>query len=94
VNKTELIAQVCQRADVTRHTAENCIEATFDALAAAMAKGEDTNIRGFGIFTSRTRAPRQGRNPRTGEPIRIGERRYPVFLSCRSLKDDMDGYFE
>jgi DNA-binding protein HU-beta len=92
VNKAELIAQVCQRADVTRTTAENCIEATFDVLAAAMAMGEETNIHGFGVFTTRTRGPRNARNPRTGETIRLGERRYPVFLSCRALKDDMDGY--
>lgn len=96
MNKAELIAQVCQRADVTRATAENCIEATFDAIAAAMALGEDTSIRGFGVFTSKTKAPREARNPRTGQVIRLGERRYPVFLSAKALKDDImsNGYIE
>jgi DNA-binding protein HU-beta len=92
VKKAGLVAEVALRADVTRKTAENCIEATFDAIAAAMANGEECKIAGFGTFSSREYDARHGRNPRTGERIEIEARRYPAFRAARSLKDDMIEY--
>lgn len=94
MNKAGLINEVCMRAEVTRRTAENCIEATFDAIAAAMADGEECKINGFGVFTSREQDARTVRNPRTGERLSIEARRYPTFRAYRSLKDGVvaNGY--
>ena len=73
MNKTELIAAVAEKADLSKKDAEAAITATVDAIAEALTQGEKVQLVGFGSFEVKTRAARVGRNPRTGEEIPISE---------------------
>ena len=79
MNKTELIAAVAEKADLSKKDAEAAITATVDAIAEALTQGEKVQLVGFGSFEVKTRAARVGRNPRTGEEIPISEAKLPVF---------------
>ena len=71
MNKTELIAAVAEKADLSKKDAEAAITATVDAITEALTQGEKVQLVGFGSFEVKTRAARVGRNPRTGEEIPI-----------------------
>ena len=73
MNKTELIAAVAEKADLSKKDAEAAITATVDAITEALTQGEKVQLVGFGSFEVKTRAARVGRNPRTGEEIPISE---------------------
>ena len=87
MNKTELIAAVAEKADLSKKDAEAAITATVDAIAEALTQGEKVQLVGFGSFEVKTRAARVGRNPRTGEEIPISEAKLPVFKAGKALKD-------
>ena len=87
MNKTELIAAVAEKADLSKKDAEAAITATVDAITAALTQGEKVQLVGFGSFEVKTRAARVGRNPRTGEEIPISEAKLPVFKAGKALKD-------
>lgn len=65
------------------------IDAFFDLIVSQLVKGEDVKISGFGNFQIRTKAPRPGRNPRTGEAIPIEARRVVTFHASQKLKDQI-----
>ena len=83
MNKTELIAAVAEKADLSKKDAEAAITATVDAITEALTQGEKVQLVGFGSFEVKTRA----RNPRTGEEIPISEAKLPVFKAGKALKD-------
>ena len=87
MNKTELIAAVAEKADLSKKDAEAAITATVDAIAEALTQGEKVQLVGFGSFEVKTRAARVGRNPRTGEEIPISEAKLPVSKAGKALKD-------
>ena len=87
MNKTELIAAVAEKADLSKKDAEAAITATVDAIAEALTQGEKVQLVGFGSFEVKTRAARVGRNPRTGEEIPISEAKLPVFKAGKAPKD-------
>ena len=87
MNKTELIAAVAEKADLSKKDAEAAITATVDAMTEALTQGEKVQLVGFGSFEVKTRAARVGRNPRTGEEIPISEAKLPVFKAGKALKD-------
>ena len=87
MNKTELIAAVAEKADLSKKDAEAAITATVDAITEALIQGEKVQLVGFGSFEVKTRAARVGRNPRTGEEIPISEAKLPVFKAGKALKD-------
>ena len=87
MNKTELIAVVAQNAGMTKKDAERAVNATIDAIAANLAKGEKVQVSGFGSFEVKTREARVGRNPRTKETIQIPASRQPIFKAGKALKD-------
>ena len=87
MNKTELIAAVAEKADLSKKDAEAAITATVDAITEALTQGEKVQLVGFGSFEEKTRAARVGRNPRTGEEIPISEAKLPVFKAGKALKD-------
>ena len=87
MNKTELIAAVAEKADLSNKDAEAAITATVDAITEALTQGEKVQLVGFGSFEVKTRAARVGRNPRTGEEIPISEAKLPVFKAGKALKD-------
>ena len=87
MTKTELIAAVAEKAGLTKKDSERVVSATFEAIAASLAKGERVQVSGFGIFEVKTREARTGRNPRTKETIQIPATKAPVFKASKALKD-------
>jgi len=91
VNKGELVISVANRAGMTRKLAEEAVTAVFDSITDALAAGDRVALAGFGSFEVRERAARIGRNPQTGEEIRIEAARVPAFRPGQPLKDRVAG---
>lgn len=87
MNKTELIAAVAEKTGMTKKDAERVINATIETITASLVKGDKVQISGFGIFETKKREARVGRNPRTKETIQIPATRLPVFKASKALKD-------
>ena len=86
MTKNELIAAVAGRASLTKTSAASAVDATFDAITAALKKGGEVKIMGFGNFKVVKRAAREGRDPRTGTPVKIKAARRPKFSAGKGLK--------
>jgi len=91
VNREELAARIADRAGVQRRVANTVMTAVFDTISEALGEDEKITIAGFGTFEARERAGRVGRNPRTGETIRIAPRRVPAFTPGKGLRDRVMG---
>ena len=93
VNKTDLTESLASRAGISKAEARRCIDALFDTpggiIARALSRNEKVRITGFGILEARTRKARSGRNPRTGEKIRIAASRTAIFRAGKGLKDSL-----
>ena len=87
MNKTELIAAVAEKAGLTKKDAERALNATIDTLTASLVAGEKVQVAGFGIFETKNREARTGRNPLTKETIQIPATRVPAFKASKTLKD-------
>ena len=87
MNKTELIASVAQKTDLTKKDAEKAVKAVFDTVAEELAKGEKVQVIGFGTFEVRERQAREGRNPQTNEVIKIEASKSPAFKAGKQLKE-------
>ena len=87
MNKTELIAAVAEKTGMTKKDAERVVNATFETVTQALAKGEKVAVSGFGNFEVKAREARVGRNPRTKETIQIPATRLPAFKAAKALKD-------
>ena len=87
MNKAELIATVAEVAGLSKKDSEKAVNATFDAITAALEAGEKVSLVGFGAFDVKERAARMGRNPRTKEEVEIPASRVPVFKAGKALKD-------
>ena len=87
MNKTELIAAVAEKTGLTKKDAERVVNATFETVTAALAKGDKVAVAGFGNFEVKTREARVGRNPRTKETIQIPATKLPAFKAAKALKD-------
>jgi DNA-binding protein HU-beta len=90
MTKNELIAAVADQAQMTKTAAASAVDATFDAITAALKKGGDVKIMGFGNFKVVKRAAREGRDPRTGSPVKIRASRRPRFSAGKGLKEAVD----
>ena len=87
MNKSELIETIAGQADISKAKATLALEAALESISAALARGEDVTLVGFGTFTVASRAERAGRNPHTGEEILIPAARLPKFKAGKALKD-------
>lgn len=87
MNRTELIELVAERAEVTKAAAERALVAFLDAIASSLKNEEPVVLLKFGTFVVRHRAPRKGRNPKTGEEIRIKASKVVTFKAGKALKD-------
>ena len=87
MNKSELIAVVAEKSGIARKDAERLVSATFETIAAELMKGEKVQISGFGVFETKAREARVGRNPRTREAIEIPASKAPAFKPSKTLKD-------
>lgn len=87
MNKAELISSVAEKAEMTKRDAEKAVNAVFAVIEEALSQGEKVQLVGFGTFEVRDRAARMGRNPQTGEEIRIAATRVPAFRAGKVLRD-------
>mgnify|MGYP000503537946 FL=1 len=87
MNKTELIAVVAEKAELSKKDAEKAIKAFTDAVSEELVKGGKIQLVGFGTFEVAERAAREGRNPLTGEKITIAASKNPKFKAGKALKD-------
>lgn len=91
MNKSEMIAKLVERTDMSRSDASKAVDALFGAdngiIASALKSGEKVQITGFGTFEARRREARTGRNPRTGKEINIGPSTSAAFKAGKGLKD-------
>ncbi len=87
MNKKELVAAIAEKSDLSKKDAEAALNATLAVITAELEKGNDVQLTGFGTFSVKTRAPREGKNPRTGEMIAIPETKAPTFKAGKALKD-------
>jgi len=87
VNKSELVDQVAEKAGMSKKDGEKAVKAVLDSITAGLARGEKVQLVGFGTFEVRNRKAREGRNPATGEKIRIGALKVPAFKPGKALKD-------
>ena len=87
MTKTELIAITAEKAGMTKKDAEKAVSVALDAIAAELAAGNRVQLAGFGIFETKTRAARTGRNPKTKETIEIPASTSVAFKASKTLKD-------
>ncbi|MGH8554412.1 MAG: HU family DNA-binding protein [Gammaproteobacteria bacterium] len=87
MNKTDLIDVVAESADLPKASAGRAVEAMVNAITKALKKNDEVTLVGFGTFSVRKRAARAGRNPRTGETIKIAASKVPAFKPGKAFKD-------
>ena len=87
MNKTELIDAVADEAEVSKAEAGRAVDAVISSITKALKKGDSVTLVGFGTFQVRKRAARTGRNPKTGETIKIKASKNPAFKAGKALKD-------
>jgi DNA-binding protein HU-beta len=87
MNKTDLIQAVVEKTGLTKKDSTKALEAVIDAISESLAKGDKVQLVGFGTFEVRSRQAREGRNPSTGEAIKIEASKVPAFKAGKALKD-------
>ena len=87
MNKVDLVSAVAKQAELSKKDAGLAVEAVFDAISEALEKGDKVQLVGFGTFDVSERAAREGRNPRTGETMKIAASKAPRFKAGKALKD-------
>ncbi|TWI06746.1 DNA-binding protein HU-beta [Lysobacter ruishenii] len=87
MNKAEFVAAVADAAELSKTDASSAVDAVISVITKTLKKGETVTLVGFGTFEVRKRAARQGRNPKTGETIKIKASKNPSFKAGKALKD-------
>lgn len=87
MNKSELIESIASSSDLSKASAGRTLDSMIEAVTKALKKGDTVTLVGFGTFSVRKRAARMGRNPKTGEAIKIKASKVPGFKPGKALKD-------
>ena len=87
MNKSELIDAIADKASLSKADAGRAVDALVASVTKALKKGDTVSLVGFGTFSVRARAARTGRNPRTGDTIKIKASKNPAFKAGKALKD-------
>ena len=90
MNKQELIGVVAATTGLSKGDATKAVDGVFDAITAALKKNDEVRLVGFGTFHVAKRAASEGRNPRTGEPLKIPASKQPKFKAGKGLKDSLN----
>jgi len=90
MTKADLINIVSEKAGITRVKAETVVNTIFDSMVEALLQDNRIEIRGFGSFVNRKYDSYQGRNPRTGQVIKVDEKKLPFFKVGKELKEDLN----
>ncbi|TAL04844.1 MAG: HU family DNA-binding protein [Rhodospirillaceae bacterium] len=87
MNKNDLVSVVAETAGLNKADATKAVDATLDAITSTLRSGTEVRLVGFGTFSVASRAASEGRNPRTGETIKIPASKRPKFSAGKALKD-------
>lgn len=87
MNKADFIGAIAGAAELSKADAGRAVDAAIEVIKKALKKGDSVSLVGFGTFQVRKRAARQGRNPRTGQTIKIKASKIPSFKAGKALKD-------
>lgn len=87
MNKTELVAAIADKAELSKKDSEKALKAFVDVVTDELKKGRKIQLVGFGTFEVTERAAREGRNPQTGETMQIAASKSPKFKAGKALKD-------
>ena len=90
MNKTELVTAIAEGAELTKADATKALDATIEAIVAAVAAGDKVSLVGFGTFLSSKRKATTGRNPKTGEAIKIKAATLPKFKAGKGFKETVN----
>ena len=86
MNKTELVAAIAAKTELSKKNAEKAVAAVLETVAETLAAGEKVQLVGFGTFELRERDARTAKNPRTGETVEVAASRVPAFKAGQALK--------
>jgi len=87
MNKTELVAAIADKAELSKKDSEKALKALIDVVTEELKKGDKVQLVGFGTFEVSERAAREGRNPQTGKTMKIAACKAPKFKAGKALKD-------
>ena len=87
MSKQQLVEMIAEKAGLTKADASRALEATMESIQESLKKGEKVSLVGFGTFATSKREAREGRNPRTGETVKIAARTAVTFKAGSKLKD-------
>lgn len=87
MNKTQLVEAVAKSTDLSKAKTADVVEAVLSAISGSLAQGESVTLVGFGTFAVASRNAREGRNPLTGNPIKIAAKKAPKFTAGKGLKE-------
>jgi DNA-binding protein HU-beta len=90
VNKNDLVAVVADKTGLSKADSTNAVDGVFDAITDALSGGGEVRLVGFGTFSVSQRRASEGRNPRTGERIKIPASKQPKFKAGKGLKDSVN----
>ena len=90
MNKSQLIERIAKEEGITIKNAANVVNVVFDSMSDSLAKGDRVEIRGFGSFKVKSYNSYQGRNPKTGEIIKVREKKLPYFKVGKEMKERVD----
>ena len=93
MTKTELVAAVAEKAEISKKDADSAVNAVIESIIEAVASKDKVQIVGFGTFEARERKEKIGKNPRTGEEIKIAASVVPAFKAGKAFKDATNKYF-
>lgn len=89
MNKQAIIDQIHEAIGGTKSQAEKAMDVVLDSIVGTLTKGGEVSIAGLGIFSTKTRAARTARNPRTGESVNVPAMKVPKFRAAKALKDSV-----
>ena len=90
MNKAELVAAVSAKTNETKKVTEETLNAFIEVVTETLKKGDKIQLVGFGTYETKSRAARKGRNPQTGEEIKIAASKVPSFKAGKALKDEVN----
>ena len=91
MNKSELIAKIAHEADIPKTTASKALNGILESISSALKEGDQVSLVGFGTFKVNERKERLGRNPQTGETMKIAAAKMPSFSAGKSFKEFVNG---
>jgi len=90
MRKPDLVSYIAEKADLTKEQANHVLNATLEVITGALGKGDTVTLVGFGTFEKRHRGARTGKNPQTGEPVKIKASNTVAFKPGKNLKESVN----